>query len=206
MKRRILLLGLVFVLAGCVSARQSTTSPAVPTPASSPPTEASPGATLSPEPSPASQPARTARPTRSFDPSPSPTLDSAEPMPPLAQLGLPDGSRQAAALGSYDYGGAAADGPWLPARGLPAVEVQAGSKLTLSVAPLRFVRWGARYADAADEQANVISPLAAGGDGVASLESALLPAPPSGSWVVMVQLYFADEEGDAAYYWHLQVP
>ena len=127
-------------------------------------------------------------------------------MPPAALLTLPDGTQQAGALGSFFYGGAAADAPWLPARVLPTLEAPAGGSLVLAVPPLEFVSWGARYADAADEDADVINPLASGGDGAAALRQAKLPAPPSGSWVVAVQLFFADEEGDATYYWHVTVP
>jgi len=199
MKRRSLLLGLLMAVAGCVPVGQGPTSPPLPSSAPTPPARASQGA-MSPE------PMVTARPRRSPAPTPTTQPTSSEPMPPLAQLRLPDGTLQPAALGSYVYGGAAADGPWLPARVLPAVEVDAGASLVLSVPPLRFVRWGARYADARDEAADIISPLAAGGDNVASMESAVLPAPPSGPWVMMVQLYFADEAGDAAYYWHVVVP
>lgn len=206
MKCRVLGLGAILVVAGCAWAGQQPPRPPSPSPPVSPSGGANPVAPPTAAPSPTAQPTQMAQPLDSPEPSPSPSPDEAEPMPPLARLALPDGSLHEAALGSYDYGGAAADAPWLPARILPTIEVEAGTPLMLSVAPLHFVRWGARYADARDEQANVISPLAAGGDGVASLESALLPAPPSGSWVVMVQLYFADEEGDAAYYWHLQVP
>jgi hypothetical protein len=206
MKRRLLFLGAFLVMAGCVSAGAQPSRPLPASPQITPSGGASPVVAPTAEPSPTAHPTPTAQPVGSPEPSPSPSPDEAEPMPPLAYLTLPDGSLHAAALGSYDYDGAAADAPWLPARILPAVDVRAGSQLSLSVAPLHFVRWGARYADARDEQADVISPLAAGGDGVASLENALLPAPPSGSWVLMVQLYFADEEGDAAYYWHLRVP
>lgn len=127
-------------------------------------------------------------------------------MPPDAVLSLPDGKQQAGALGSYFYGGAAADAPWLPARVLPKLEAQPGSVLVLAVPTLEFVSWGARYADAADEDADVINPLASGGDGGAALSEVTLPAPPRGSWVLAVQLYFADEEGDATYYWHVRVP
>ena len=129
-----------------------------------------------------------------------------EPRPPDALLTLPDGTQQAGALGSYFYGGAAADSPWLPAHSLPPLEVASGATLRLTAPPLEFVRWSARYAEAADVDASMITPLAAGGEGSVGMTSATLPAPPSGSWVVSVQLYFADDEGDATYYWHVSVP
>lgn len=168
------------------------------------PTSASEPAPTTPAPTsvPTINPAPTAPPTGAPEPT-----DRQPAAPPTACLALPAGDSQDGALGSYDYDGASADGPWLPARSLPSVDVPAGSTMRLSLDPsVPFVRWGARYAAADDEAAELITQLAAGGDGQARLATAELPAPPTGAWVVMVQLYFADEEGDAAYYWHLVVP
>ncbi|HUG47336.1 MAG TPA: hypothetical protein VMP67_02875 [Candidatus Limnocylindria bacterium] len=207
MAGRLLAIALLAAVAACVPVGNPPTdapaqSPAVTSLGS--PSQAVP----SPQPTP---PLVTPRTTATAPPPPTdaPATDapaSSEPMPRDALMTLPDGTQHAGALGSYFYGGAAADSPWLPARVLPALEAPAGSSLVLSVPPLEFVSWGARYADAADEEADVISPLASGGDGATPLESATLPAPPSGSWVVAVQLYFAQEEGDATYYWHVTVP
>jgi hypothetical protein len=204
-------LPLVFlIIAACVPpAGQAPTDPsagapattATPAPtASSPPTDssqptASPAATSSPP------PGATARAT------PNSTPPDEDPLPPAAELRLPDGSAHAGALGSFFFGGAAADSPWLPARVLQAIEVAAGAQLTIALPePYRFLRWSARFADAADETADVISQLASGGDGTTELTSALFAGPPPGSWVLMIRIDFADDGGDAAYYWHLIVP
>jgi hypothetical protein len=182
-------------------------------PAGQPPTGPTPGATSDAAPTlstpmvtggPSVSPARQTSEATTRPPEPT---DRQPDSPPAARLALSDGSSSEGALGSYDYDGASADGPWLPARSLSPFYVPAGSHLRLSLdPPASFVRWGARYAAADDETGDLISQLAAGGDEQTPLATAELPAPPSGAWVVVIQLYFANEEGDAAYYWHLVVP
>lgn len=186
---------LATVLFGCVPAGgQPTTSPPFTAPATN----------LSPATDP---PASDATPTPATSLAPTEEPVDEEPMPPDALLVLPDGSSQPGALGSYAYDGAAADSPWLPARVLTRLDIAAASRLGLRVAgPQRFVSWSARYADAQDEEAETISPLASGGDGTTPLDTAEFGALPAGDWVLMVQLFFADDLGDATYYWYLSVP
>jgi hypothetical protein len=198
---RLAVLVLVALLGACVP------------PAGQPPSGATPEATDNPAPTlptplvtggPSASPARHTAEATIHPPEPA---DRQPDSPPAARMALSDGSSGVGALGSYDYDGASADGPWLPARSLPPFDVPAGSHLRLSLdSAVSFVRWGARYAAADDETGDLISQLAAGGDGQTPLATADLPAPPSGAWVVIIQLYFADEAGDAAYYWHLIVP
>lgn len=175
-------------------------------PATNPTADPTGGAATPPTPAATSSPTVNPTGTATATQTPEPTDRQPDP-PPTARLALPTGSASDGAPGSYDYDGASADAPWLPAHSLPPFDVPAGTTLRLSLdPPVPFVRWGARYAAADDETGDLISQLAAGGDGQNPLAMAEVPAPPSGAWVVMVQLFFADEAGDAAYYWHLIVP
>ncbi len=191
----------LLVVVACVSVTGGPTSP----PPTDRPTPTAPATT---------QPAASLPPSEAPDPTATPSVrtepeptDDEPPLPPTAVLTLADGISLPGTLGSYAYGGAAADTPWLPARALRAAEVGVWATLTLTVDPAEaFVRWGARYAAADDETGDVITQLAAGGDGTTPLDEARLGPLPSGEWVVMVQLFFADEAGDAAYYWHVIVP
>lgn len=201
---RNLLLGVL--VAGCLAPTgQPTTAPAT-QPGGAPVGSPTDGA-----PVPASPPSPTAD-SPTADPAASPT-SPAEPTdrqplpPPTARLLLPDGSSVPATVGSYAYDGAFLDAPWLPAHSLPVASLPPATMLRLDLDPSEsFVRWSARYAGAADESGDVITQLQSGGDGVTPLEHAELPPLPAGAWVLMVQLYFADEAGDAAYYWHVEVP
>jgi len=198
--RRLPSLLLIVLVVACRPVGSATPEP---TQARTAPTPASTATPTAVPPTPDVTPTPTAAPTPTAEPT------DREPMPPpIAELIVADGSRVEGTLGSYDYDGAALDGPWLPASALDTVELAtADEPLTISLPESNhFVRWGARYADAADDDADVITQLAAGGDGSAPLASASLSGPPSGSWVLAVQLFFADERGDAAYYWHVVVP
>ena len=138
---------------------------------------------------------------------PAPTApNEPDPQPPAAQLLLIDGTVHPGTVGSYHFGGVAADAPWLPARSLPEAVMELGSVFELSAPPLGFVRWGARFADAADESGDIIHPLDSGGDGQTAEHEAIITTPPSGAWVLHVQLYFAEDAGEANYYWYLLVP
>jgi hypothetical protein len=198
--RRLPSLLLIMLVLACRPVGSTTPEPMAASPSPTPvptanPTDAPPAPTSTPTPT----------------PTPTPNAEATDRLPlppPIAFLVLPDGSRVDGTLGSYDYDGAALDAPWLPATALEDVLLPAAdAPLIISLPePDRLVRWGARYADAADEEADVISQLAAGGDGATPLGSGSFSGPPSGSWVLAVQLFFADEQGDASYYWHVVVP
>jgi hypothetical protein len=132
--------------------------------------------------------------------------DESEDMPPIARLLLPDGTATPGTLGSFAYRESYADAPWLPAAALEPVDLPAGRPaLVIGVLPGRqFERWNAIYAAANDPAADVLVPLAAGqGDPRERVE---ISSPPSGEWVVQVQLVFAEGDGDAVYYWRVDVP
>jgi hypothetical protein len=132
--------------------------------------------------------------------------DDEDDLPPIARLLLPDGSVAAAALGSFAYRESFADTPWLGARPLARVTAPNGAaRGTVALLPgTQFVRWSAAYAAADDPQADVIAPLGAGeGEPRERVE---LDLPPTGEWVLQVHLTFADLDGDATYYWLVNVP
>jgi hypothetical protein len=111
--------------------------------------------------------------------------------------------------GSYCWHGACADAAAVPSKDqLPSV-VGGGDDLDFSLSGgATFVRWRATYADDADDSPTT---LGQGGEGFdpdanPSGEHELLSAvtfgsPPSGDWVVVVQVFF--EAGDLSYAWHV---
>ena len=164
---------------------------------------AGPGGTPSPSPTASTPP--TAPPTAS----PSPTEDETPATPPAASLSAGDGDAVAGDLGSGCYLGACGDGPWLAAHGLESIELTgADDQLTVAIeSGFSFVQWSASYAAAEDTTGDQVETLAEGGaeDGP-PLTAASFDAPPSGDWVVLVHLVFANGDGDGAYFWHVIVP
>lgn len=184
-----------------IATRAATAPPPVATPPVDPPTVAP------------TQPA-------SLPPPASPT-PSADAEPPTAQLRLPDGSLVSGKLGSWCYGTACADIILGPIEQLPRLQLtKAGDELELLLpTPHRFVYWRAQYGASADGDAP-LKLLAEGGvpypdpdeaqpmpaSPAPELASAVFRAPPSGSWLLRVQISFAGSQGSAPYYWHAIVP
>lgn len=168
-----------------------------------PPVTGSPSPTFSPAPS-------TAPPAPTPPPSPSPTdVEPSLPPPPAAALSAANAAPLNGTLGSVCYLEACGDSPWLPAAGLPLLELADGSdELTVTIADgFAFVSWTVDYADAQDTAGENVINHATGGseDGPAMTEASFSP-PPSGDWVLSVHLVYADGDGDGAYYWHVTVP
>jgi hypothetical protein len=146
-------------------------------------------------------PAATAPPTVTVSPGPSlaaepSPLDVAD-GPPEATLAAEGGDPVAGALGTYAWGDAGSDSPWL--RGSP-IAVGAGEPLTVAVADgVRIAAWWARYVRSSASDPTGATAL---GDG-AGLPT--FAAPPAGSWTVEVHVTFAEGLGDATYFWRLEV-
>lgn len=186
-----------FVAAGCTPAGPGTPTDTRP---SAPPTVTPSGTpSVAPTTSP-SDPPPTASPT---------DAESPMPAPPSASLSAAGGEPVDGQLGSVCYLDACGDSPWLPADGLPLVELAgADDELTVAIEDgFEFTTWSAQYAAAEDRTGAAVMTLAEGGsqDGP-PLTDATFDPPPSGDWVVSVYLVYADGDGDGAYYWHVTVP
>jgi hypothetical protein len=141
--------------------------------------------------------------------SPSPTTErSPEPAsgdaaaPPAALLTVDGAPAIAGELGSYTYLGRGSDSPWLPAAMLQPVEVVAAARLVVRLANGEPIAGGsARVARAADTQGARTQPL-----GLSQEQQALvIVGPGPGSWVLAVELDYADDAGSGLYFWRLEV-
>jgi hypothetical protein len=123
--------------------------------------------------------------------------------PPAAELSVDGAPAVAGELGSYRYLGRGSDSPWLPAAMLQPVQVNAaGDPLVVRLANGEPIAGGrARVARAADTQGTQTEALGL------SLEqqSVVIFGPGSGSWVLAVELDYADGAGSGAYFWRLEV-
>ena len=117
--------------------------------------------------------------------------------PPDATLAAEGGDPVAAQLGTYTWGESGADSPWLPGS---RISVGRGEPLAIAFdRPIGVARWTADYVPA----------FATDGSGAASLGRGggppLFPAPPAGSWTLVVTVRFAGDAGEARYFWRLEV-
>ncbi len=117
--------------------------------------------------------------------------------PPAAWLAAEGGDAVAGQLGTYIWGDAGSDSPWLP--GAP-ISVGAGEPLTVTFDPaLPVASWRAR----------MVSSDADGPDGARVLGDGAgdpsFQAPAAGSWTVEVFVEFGSSAGDASYFWRLDV-
>lgn len=159
-----------------------------------PPPEASPTATL--------EPTATVIPSiASPDEPPTPELTTPEPPipePPAASIAVEGGDAVVGQLGSFGWKNGGSDAPWLD--GSP-IHVGAGEQLVLTLAePISIDAW----------QVSRVVPGrrdGMGSEGMAegSGEPVTFGAPPSGSWSVSVNVWFADHLGSASYYWLIDV-
>jgi len=117
--------------------------------------------------------------------------------PPQAALAAEGGDPVIGQLGTYVWHDEGSDSPWLP--GAP-IAVGAGEPLSVTFAsPADIASWGARTVDAgADGPAGARS--LADGAGTPAFH-----APSRGAWTLEVHVVFADDAGDASYFWRLDV-
>jgi hypothetical protein len=117
--------------------------------------------------------------------------------PPAATLSAEGGEPVTGQLGSFTWRGGGSDSPWLPGS---AIRVGAGEPLTVVLAgDVGVAEWTARRVPAGTTE----------GSGAVGLGSGPAPiafaAPGAGSWSVQVTVRFADDLGDAAWYWAIEV-
>ncbi len=186
--------GSTIVPSSIETARPTAATDSSAEPTDRPTATATPGATASNAPSQ----------TASASPSAAASFDR----PPEGALGYADFA-DAGWLGSYCWHGTCADVPAVPEKDqLPQVVVPGDETLIFSLDDGSFVRWIAQYG--ADDSALTV--LGEGGEPLdpdaatatpEALHWAEFDSPPSGDWLVRVQVFFAD--GDASYFWHVIV-
>ena len=130
-------------------------------------------------------------------PEPSGRASPAGMEPPAASLSAEGGEAVTGQLGSFTWRGGGSDSPWLPGS---AIRVGAGEPLTVVLAGnVGVAKWTARRVPAGTTD----------GSGAVGLGSGPAPiafaAPGVGSWSVQVTVRFADDLGDAAWYWAVEV-
>ena len=128
---------------------------------------------------------------------------SADPAaPPDALLTIDGAPAVAGELGSYTYLGRGSDSPWLPAAMLRPVEVGAGGRLVVRLATGEPIAGGsARVARAGDTQGSRTEPLGLSQE----QQEVVIVGPGPGSWVLAVELDYADDAGSGLYFWRLEV-
>ncbi len=162
------------------------------------------GAVACTAPGSSAEPAPTASVAQPATPSPAPP-DSARPAtdapasvpaPPDAVLAVDGGPGIVGSLGSYTWGDAGSDAPWLP--GAPA-SAPAGASLAVTVGIAPVESWDARYGASGGPDPGDIASLGSGGGAIS------FGAPPRGSWTVALDVRFGEGLGSASYYWRLEV-
>ncbi len=117
--------------------------------------------------------------------------------PPAAGLTGPTGELAAGALGSYVWGGAGSDSPWIVPPADHAVRVSGPYTVTFDP-PLTAARWRAAWAPVDGVQAGDPTGAVDGGGGPILVDG---PGAP-GTWSLKVDVRFGD--GDhAVWYWRL---
>lgn len=102
-----------------------------------------------------------------------------------------------------DHGDAS---PFLPARVLPPIEVAAGTSLEAWLADgTQIASWSAAYARAEDEAGLNLVELGRQEELLPPLDKIGFAAPPPGDWVLEVSVWYSENRGSGAYYWHLIV-
>ena len=127
--------------------------------------------------------------------SPDPTLTP----PPDGLLAVDGGDPVVGELGTWTWRNAGSDAPWLPGY---AIHVGAAEQLTFAMAErVPIESWTV---------SRVPPSSVPGSDGVVGMGDGTtgvitVAAPPVGTWSVSVHVYFADNLGDATYYWAVTV-
>ena len=126
--------------------------------------------------------------------------------PPVAVLSGPGITAAEGEIGGYTYRDGGSDSPWLPAPSLERVRVATGATLSVRLAGnATITNWVARIAPASDRQGERQRGLARGGSERVPADVIRFPAPPSGEWVLMVELTYGGGLGSGGYYWRLEV-
>ncbi|HEY8869147.1 MAG TPA: hypothetical protein VIM30_07120 [Candidatus Limnocylindrales bacterium] len=127
-------------------------------------------------------------------------------LPPGALLILPDGRRVGGTRGSYEFGGSAADVPWLPTSALMPTALPADSPLSVGFNDGSAVgEWTASVAAAADAQGRDSSGVGGREASQPPLVQVQIGGIRQGNWVLAVRLFLADGSGDGTYFWSLEV-
>ncbi|HET8787097.1 MAG TPA: hypothetical protein VFM38_15800 [Candidatus Limnocylindrales bacterium] len=130
-------------------------------------------------------------------PTPSASQSAADSGPPPAQLAAEGGDPTSGQLGTYVWHGEGSDSPWLP--GAPTA-VGRGEPLSVTFAsPVDIASWRARTVAAGADGPEDATTLA-DGTGTPAFD-----APSPGAWTLEVHVVFADDAGDASYFWLLDV-
>lgn len=128
---------------------------------------------------------------------PDPTRRPGE--PPPAALAAEGGDPVIGQLGSFMWGGAGSDSPWLPGA---TIHVGTGERLTMALADgVTTTAWSARRTRADHIASPEPLPMAEAAGGPVSFL-----VPPPGLWSVEVTVRFSgDQGGSASYYWLVTV-
>lgn len=135
-------------------------------------------------------------------PEPSPARSStAEPgmaEPPAASIAVEGGDPVIGQLGTFTWENGGSGAPWLDGS---AMHVGPGERFALTLAdPLEIAEWSVSR----------VIPGNRDGTGALAMDEGsgwpvLFDAPPSGAWSVQVKVRFANDLGDALYYWMIAV-
>lgn len=203
----LLLVGLALAQPGCTATFPAATArTAPPSSAASEPTAAHPAGTSRTAPPSAArgatEPAASTAAPATAVPGEGPLI----PQPPTALLSVNGRGDSAGQLGSYVFLGTGSDSPWLPARSLRPVPARGEARLSVRLSDGRLIGpWTADLAAAQDEQGATLTRLGGEESGRRPLSAVEVRAPDRGSWVLMVNVVFADGSGSAAYYWRIDV-
>ena len=185
-------LTVAMLAAGCTAVPSSSFDPDSPSPAASDiPVVVTASAVTA-------TPLATATPDLTQEPAmtPAPTVAGID-SPPEALLAVEGGDPVMGQLGTNTWKNGGSDAPWL--RGAP-ITVGAGEPLTVTFLPgIDVASWRTRYVPAASDGQTGGASL---GEGVGQ---PTFQAPAAGSWTVAVTVTFHVENGDADYYWRLDV-
>lgn len=140
------------------------------------------------------------RPVASPVPSPatSSTTEPAKAEPPPASIAVEGGDPVVGQLGTFTWENGGSGAPWLD--GSP-IRAGSGERFAMSLAdPLEIAEWSV----------NRVMPGNRDGIGAMAMDDGfgwplLFDAPPSGAWSVQVKIRFANDRGDALYYWMIDV-
>jgi hypothetical protein len=153
---------------------------------------ASPGPAATP-----SAPPVTVAPSPSTSPTTTPSAAPPGAEPPAASLAVEGGDPVVGQLGTYVWRDSGSDSPWLPGARLL---VGSGESLAVTLEPeVSVASWTARSVPAAADGPGGATALGEGTDAPA------FTAPDAGAWTVEVHVVFADDLGNARYFWRLEV-
>jgi hypothetical protein len=190
--------GLVLTLTGVLLV--ACTAPG-PNPAGSPQmTTGSPDGTAAP---PVASPTATSPTAQATSDVPSPAdaaTDAIPPgaNPPEASMAVEGGDPIVGALGSFTWRNAGSDAPWLRGAG---IHVGSGEELEVTLgSPVAIAAWTAGRTPPGSLDGSSAIGLGEGRGG-----HPRFLAPPPGTWSVQVVVWFAANQGSAAYYWLVEV-